>query len=81
MKPRGSIRIRIHKGSLVIPILSRINPIPHNIKKIYILALQSNLRLSFPRDRFIVGLLIISNDLGIILLVNFKMIGRLSKQV
>ena len=55
MKPGA--QYRNHKGSPIINILSRINPIPHNdISSRSILILSSHLRLGLPEGLFPVGL-------------------------
>ena len=56
MKPGGSMPH--HKGSRIIPILSRINPIPRIDTYLFklILVLSSHLRLGFPKGLLHVGL-------------------------
>ena len=48
----------IHKGSSIIPILSRINPIPHFDTYFFkiLLILSSHIRLGLPKGLFPVGL-------------------------
>ena len=56
MEPGG--QFPIHKGSSIIPVLSRINPIPRidtNFFKIHLI-LSSHLRLGFPKGLFPVDL-------------------------
>ena len=56
MKPE--VQCRIHKGSPIIPILSRINPIPRidTISARFILILSSHLHLGLPKGLFPVDL-------------------------